>query len=137
MIRILKGVGIMFFWWFILCCDLIIPVLMSAAGYAMWKHPPKDINELIGYRTALSMKNADTWHFANTYCGRLWFKTGIISAVPVAVLHLPFYYSSDDVIGIAAIVICTVMCGVMVATICITEKALHNNFTDDGIRKLG
>lgn len=35
---------------------LFIPVLMILCGYLMYKHTPKDINGLVGYRTAMSMK---------------------------------------------------------------------------------
>lgn len=49
---------------------LFIPVLMVLCGYLMYKHTPKDINGLVGYRTAMSMKNQETWDFAHNYCGR-------------------------------------------------------------------
>ena len=34
----------MCFWWFMLLCDLIIPIVMVIAGRMMWKHCPKHIN---------------------------------------------------------------------------------------------
>lgn len=40
----------MWFWWFMLVCDLLIPVLMIMFGKVMWKHPPGKINGMIGYR---------------------------------------------------------------------------------------
>lgn len=66
----------MWFWWFLFCCDLLVPVTMIVSGRIMWKHPPKNINGLMGYRTSRSMKNMDTWLFAHDYCGRLWWKIG-------------------------------------------------------------
>ena len=60
------------FWWFMLICDLIIPIVMLIGGRMMWKHCPKHINGIVGYRTARSMKNMDTWKFAHDYCGKLW-----------------------------------------------------------------
>ena len=66
----------MWFWWFIFVCDLLIPIIMITAGNMMWKHAPKKINRIIGYRTARSMKNIDTWNFAQKHCGRLWWKIG-------------------------------------------------------------
>ena len=42
----------------------------------MWKHCPKHINGMLGYRTTRSMKNMDTWKFAHDYCGKLWWKIG-------------------------------------------------------------
>ena len=49
----------MWFWWFMLICDLIIPVVMVISGRMMWKHCPKHINGMLGYRTTRSMKNMD------------------------------------------------------------------------------
>lgn len=33
-------------------------------GFVMSKYPPKKINSLYGYRTSASMKNQETWDFA-------------------------------------------------------------------------
>lgn len=60
---------------------LFIPVLMILCGYLMYKHTPKDINVLVGYRTAMSMKNQETWDFAHNYCGRLWVKVGAVMTI--------------------------------------------------------
>lgn len=62
----------MWFWWFMFCCNLLIPAIFIFAGRMMWKHYPKEINDILGYRTKRSMKNIDTWKFAHEYCGRLW-----------------------------------------------------------------
>ena len=39
--------------------------LWLASGRVMLKHPPKEINNFFGYRTAMSRKNRDTWDFAH------------------------------------------------------------------------
>ena len=62
----------MWFWWFILICDCIIPAIMIIAGRMMWKHCPKKINGVVGYRTKMSMINMDTWRFAHDHAGKLW-----------------------------------------------------------------
>ena len=64
----------MWFWWFMLICDMIIPIAMVIVGRTMWKHCPKNINGMSGYRTTCSMKNMDTWKLAHDYCGKLWWK---------------------------------------------------------------
>ncbi len=125
----------MWFWWFMLVCDLLIPVLMIGAGNMMWKHAPKDINGIIGYRTPRSMINIDTWKFANGYCGRLWRKIGRMMLIPSLVIHVPFYHGSEDVIGAAGAILCAVQCAVLILTIFPTERALKRTFTDDGIRR--
>ena len=53
-------------------CDLIVPIVMIIGGRMMWKHCPKSINGIVGYRTHRSTKNMDTWKFAHEYCGKLW-----------------------------------------------------------------
>ena len=45
----------------------LIPLVLLFAGWMMQFHPPKKQNVWIGYRTTRSMKNAETWRFANTY----------------------------------------------------------------------
>lgn len=125
----------MWFWWFIFCCDLLVPVAMIIGGRIMWKHPPKNINGLIGYRTSRSMKNIDTWIFAHNYCGKLWWKIGWITLVPSTFVHIPFYGASDDIIGNFSLVLFTVQTIVLICSIFSTEKALKKAFTDEGIRR--
>lgn len=125
----------MWFFWCMLVCNLIIPITMIICGRIMWKKPPKNINGIIGYRTARSMKNMDTWNFAHDHCGRMWWKIGWIVLVISAVINFLFYEKSDDIIGIVSAVLCTSQCVVMVVSIFPTEMALKRNFDDNGIRK--
>lgn len=119
----------MWFWWFILICDLLIPILMIGFGRMMWKHPPKNINGIIGYRTARSMKNMDTWKYAHHYCGRLWWNIGWIMLVPSILVHIPFYHSSENKIGILSCVLCTIQCILLLVPVFFTERALKRVFT--------
>ena len=95
----------MWFWWFILICDCLIPAIMIIAGRMMWKHCPKKINGVVGYRTKMSMINMDTWRFAHDHAGKLWWKVGIGLLGPTMLIHIPFYGASDDTIGILSIII--------------------------------
>lgn len=121
--------------WFLLACDIIVPIIMVIAGRWMWKHTPEDINVLIGYRTTRSMKNMDTWKFAHEHCGQLWWKIGWVMLLPSVLLHIPFYNASNNTIAILCAVVCTVQCVILVVSIFPTEKALKRTFTDEGIRK--
>ena len=80
-------------------CNLLMPSIMVIAGYCMYKNPPKEINGLIGYRTAMSEKNKDTWAFAHDCCGKLWIKSGIILLVPTVLAQIPFAKSGEDVVA--------------------------------------
>ncbi len=115
--------------------NLLIPVLMIIFGRIMYKHAPKSINGVYGYRTSMSMKNEDTWKFAHDYCGRLWYKIGLIMLIPSVLVQLPFVKSSTDTIGIMTVVLETVQICVMIASIFPTEKALRKTFDKYGNRK--
>ena len=114
----------MWFWWFMFICDFIVPAAMILGGRMMWKHPPKDINGIVGYRTRRSMKNKETWKFAQEYCGRLWWKIGWLMSIPSALVHIPFYGKSEGMVGILGGIVCTLECVVMISTIYFVEKAL-------------
>lgn len=108
---------------------------MIIAGRMMWKHCPKEINSILGYRTRRSMKNIDTWQFAHEYCGSLWWKLGWIILIPSIVIQLPFLHSSDDTIGTVGTIICTIQCMILIVSIFPVEAALKRTFTEDGTRR--
>lgn len=125
----------MWFWWLIVICDLLVPVIMLIAGRMMWKRCPKEINGLIGYRTARSMKNMDTWRFAHEYCGKLWWKIGLIMVVPTILIHIPFYHCDETTVGIVGGIIAAIQCIIMLASIVLTEHTLKMAFNNDGTRR--
>lgn len=125
----------MWFWWFMFCCDILIPITMIVCGRMMWKHCPKNINGLMGYRTSRSMKNMDTWKFAHEYCGKLWWKIGWITLIPSIIVHIPFYGTDDNTIGVVGGILATIQVIILIASNFPTERALKRNFTDDGIRR--
>ena len=125
----------MWFWWLIVICDLLVPVIMLIAGRMMWKHCPKEINGLIGYRTTRSMKNMDTWKFAHEYCGKFWWKIGLIMVVPTILTHILFYHCDEATVGIVGGTIAAIQCIIMLASIVLTEHALKMVFNNDGTRR--
>lgn len=50
----------------------LIPGIMVFFGCSMRNHPPKTINAVYGYRTAMSMINQDTWDYAQAACAKRW-----------------------------------------------------------------
>ncbi len=101
----------------------------------MWKHCPKEINGLIGYRTKRSMKNEDTWKFANNFCGKLWWIMGWIILLPSVLVQIPFYNSTYTTIGIAIAITAIVQISALIISIIPTEIALSKNFPDNGSRR--
>ena len=125
----------MWFWWFMLIFDLMIPGIQMFAGWMMWKHCPAKINNVYGYRTRRSKKNMDTWTFAHDHCGRLWWKVGLVMLPLTAVAHVPVYGASEDAIGNACLVICVIQMLVLIGSIFPTEWALKRTFNEDGTRR--
>ena len=123
------------FWWWMFICNILVPVIMAAAGLLMWVRCPKEINSFFGYRTVRSMKNMDTWKFAHRYAGRLWFILGLISFIPSVIAQIPFYHSSENTIGTVSIILMAVQCAILIISIFPTEIALKKAFNDDGTRK--
>lgn len=124
----------MWFWIAMFICNMLIPVIMIISGYMMYKHTPKSINGVYGYRTRRSMKNMDTWKFAHDYCGRIWLKAGSMILIPSVLLQLPFMHSSEDVIGVMTLIIETIQIGVLMVPVYFVEKALKETFDDAGNR---
>jgi uncharacterized membrane protein len=100
----------------------------------MYKHTPKEINVVYGYRTSRSMKNEETWKFAHDCCGRLWFKLGFILIIPTIVAMLPFAKSNETVVGIVTLIVISFQVIVLIGSIFPVESALKKNFDDNGNR---
>ena len=125
----------MWFWWFVLVSDLLIPVIQIVFGWILWKHCPKSVNNVYGYRTKWSKINGDTWKFANEHCGRNWFRVGIVLLVLTVVAHIPFYGAGEDAMGNLCLVVTLGQLAVLIGSIFPTERALKRTFNEDGSRK--
>jgi hypothetical protein len=110
--------------------------MMLLFGRIMYKSAPKNINYIFGYRTSRSTKNQDTWQFAHKHCGSLWWKIGLIMLIPTVLVHIPFYNSNKNTIGMLATIIMIVQVAVLILSIIPTEIALKKTFNDDGTRKV-
>ena len=62
-------IGNILFWLFCLVMNLSIPATMFFFGRKFLVDPPKTINGGYGYRTSRSMKNQQTWDFAQVRAG--------------------------------------------------------------------
>lgn len=114
---------------------LVVPVLMALSGLLVWKFPAKNINVAYGYRTKRSMKNMDTWMFAQEYTGRLWVKLGCgLLALTLVVCFCVRGYSDDNV-ATTCVIMVGAQIAVMVLLTFITEHALKLNFDEEGKRR--
>ena len=123
-------------WLCSLAISLLFPILLIPIGRTLEKAPSKEVNKFIGYRTSMSMKNAETWVFAQKYWGRKVFFFSLL-ALPLAVVLMLFALNASIVFmvfyGVAVMAI--VLAFVLIPSILLTEKALKANFRQDGARK--
>lgn len=124
-------------WVFIMLfvCNLLIPLLMLLVGLVWEKHAVKDINGIIGYRTARSMKNEETWNFAQRYMGKIWKKTGFVLFIPSIAVNIIWFFADKNVFSIVTAVLETVQVIVLLITIIPVERALKKNFDENGNRR--
>lgn len=55
--------------------------IFLVTGFVLNQFPPKKINYLYGYRTKNSMRNQQSWDFAQQFSSKLLIKYGIILAI--------------------------------------------------------
>ena len=125
-----------FMWAFMLVCNLLCPIAMIVIGRKFAENPPKERNGWYGYRTNRSMKSQDTWDFAHQVCGRIWRKTGW-AMLPLAVLGqlLTLLAPTFESMCMWSIAPVTVEIIVMLAAIVPVERALKQNFDENGMRR--
>ena len=125
------------FWIFMLVMNLLIPLVMIIFGRVFEKKPPKiGMSKFaFGYRTIMSMRNADTWEYAHRFFGKLWFRFGIVVGV-ISIIALFFVIGKDkDTVGFAGMIICYVQMAVMLIPVIPTEISLRKRFDKNGNRK--
>ena len=123
------------FWIFMLIMELLIPLTMLGFGAMFVKTSPKNINYFFGYRTNMSMKNADTWQFAHHYCGRLWRKLGWGLLLVTAVVAVFTFGLDKDNLGTIGGGFVMGQIAVLIGSIFPTERALNRTFDRDGRRR--
>lgn len=125
------------FWIFMLVMNLLIPITMISFGHSFEKKPPKIERSkfAFGYRTIMSMRNADTWEYAHRFFGKLWFRFGIVLGL-ISIIVLFFFIGKDkDTVGFAGMIICYVQMAVMLIPVIPTEISLRKRFDKNGNRK--
>jgi len=117
------------------CFNLLIPLVMLIGGWCMYKHTPKKINALIGYRSTMSMKNNDTWRFAHAYCGKLWLRIGLVLLVISAAVQIPYLSADKDTFGYVTLILTGIQLAALLISIVPVEKAPRRVFNKDGSRR--
>lgn len=124
------------FWIFMMVCNLIIPLIVITLGKYYSNNAPKNINNIVGYRTSLSMKNKETWEFAHNYCGKLWFKMGWYMLLLSIIAMISVVNGGEKDVSLVGAAVCIIETIAIVISVFIVEKALKDNFDNNGIRKV-
>lgn len=117
---------------FLLCCNLMIPVMMTAFGISFLNNSPGKINRYYGYRTRMSMLNQDTWEFAHKCCGRFWKRIGIIMLPVSMIVSVPMLWMNGTMQGVLTGIVEMVQILVMIGSIALVERALKQEFDENG-----
>lgn len=111
--------------------NLIVPAIMIIGGWFLHRHPPKEINLAVGYRTRRSMKSIEAWRFANRKIGVLWKKTGLISLLATVAVQIPFLFQPADSLAVLSLILTTVQLALLLLSIIPVERALKKQFPDE------
>ncbi|MGI6716935.1 MAG: SdpI family protein [Eubacteriales bacterium] len=123
------------FWAVMLFFDMLIPLAMIIFGRLLLKKPPEKRNCFFGYRTYRSMLSDETWFYANSYCGRLWYIYGWVMMPVSVIILLPFIDSTDTTISVIGLIEVIFQLAAMSLTIFLTDKKLRQTFDEKGDRK--
>ena len=122
-------------WVFMLVCNLLAPATIIGVGWLFKINPPKEISSTFGYRTKRSMKNQDTWDFAQLYSGKVCWTWGWVMVFPVVLGQaLTLLRPTVESMCNWSLVVTAAEIVALVAIIFPVERALKRNFDKDGKR---
>lgn len=127
--------GDIFFWIFMLVCDLMVPAVMIIFGRMFTRSAPGNINYVFGYRTQRSMKNKDTWNFAHRCIGKIWQSWGLVLLGVSAAFMLLLLGRDVETVGYACLGLMVVQLGALAVPIFIVEHRLKETFDKNGYRR--
>ncbi|NVJ88528.1 MAG: SdpI family protein [Flavobacteriaceae bacterium] len=93
-----------------------------------WKFPPKKINNIYGYRTHKSMLNQQIWDFANSTFNKAFISYSAFSFI--AALLLANFAKNELTWQPMVLVALSILVSIIK-----TERAISDNFTEEGKRK--
>ncbi len=116
------------FWIITLLLDLLIPVSVLINGLLYLKKPVKHINWLHGYRTERSMKNQETWEFAQRYFGSICYRCGTGLTLFTFILMFSAFRKTPKIISTLGNILGITECLMMVCILFPTERALKKRY---------
>ena len=119
-------------WYFLFICLFLIPISLILFGYLMWKKTPQEINYAYGYRTKKSMKNIDTWNYANKLCGKIMFVMGLIITIPTTIVGVLYFGCEGKTLTITFFTTVGIQLILWLSMIPFVEYSLNKKFDKDG-----
>ena len=118
------------YWVFMFIMTLLVPAALLLIWYMCPKF--KTIHNASGYRTKRSMKNQDTWDFAQKHCSKISLYMFFPSLL-LAIAIMPMVISkSIGIIGWIGFVITMIQMMSFAVIMISTEKALKGTFDENG-----
>lgn len=116
---------------------LLICMLMPLSLIFMWYFRPriKSVNSWMGYRTARSTKNSETWEFAQKSCADNSLKMFSPTAALTLIIMLFVLNKEDKVIQYVGLGITMAQLLSYGVVLYLTEKDLKKEFDDRGKRR--
>lgn len=118
------------FWVFMFIITLLIPAALLLTWYMCPKF--KTIHNASGYRTKRSMKNQDTWDFAQKHCSKISLYMFFPSLLLVIAIMPMVISKSIGIIGWIGFVITMIQMMSFAVIMISTEKALKGTFDENG-----
>ncbi len=81
------------------------------------------------------MKNAETWRFANTYCGKCWCISSLILLLIAVGCSVGYFFMSMKMQTMVLLGNIILQMAVLICTIFQTERAIRTQFDETGKRK--
>ena len=119
-------------WWLMLFMVVLVPALMIWSGFMMKGKFSQDAQMKYGCRTELSRQNAETWRFANVYCGKRCIVDGIVLLAICLTGHIVVKSHSVTTQLISDIIMILGQTMFFISAVLATDDALKKRFFDDG-----
>ena len=98
-------------------------IIFIIAGLFLYRWPPKEINMLYGYRSKRSMRNQETWNFAQSLGGKSMIGAGVLMIILGVTFSLfTIGHTSSVVIGISLLIL------IAMFMFLVTEKIIKQKF---------
>lgn len=81
------------------------------------------------------MKNAETWRFANTYCGKCWCISGGILLLIAVGCSVGYFFMSMKMQTMVLLGNIVLQMAILIYTLFQTERAIRTQFDETGKRK--